>query len=61
MDILIVCFTIVYEISAFVTYVYLQETEDLEAVVRFILIAVPIVNTIMMIIAFLSLAYNFER
>lgn len=61
MDILIVCFTIVYEISAFVTYVYLQETEDLGAVVRFILIAVPIVNTIMIIIAFLSLAYNFER
>ena len=34
---------------------------QLGAVVRFILIAVPIVNTIMMIIAFLSLAYNFER
>lgn len=42
----LIFFTIIYEFSAIITGVYLAEREDVDATTAFVLIMIPVINTV---------------
>lgn len=58
--IFLILFTIIYGFSALVTCVYLVEREDIDATTAFVLIMIPVINTVVAVLVVVNTLAKFK-
>lgn len=58
--IFLILFTIIYGFSALVTGVYLVEREDVDAATAFVLIMIPVINTVVAVLVVVNTLAKFK-